>query len=131
MGHTQETFSRELGVSLPTVGKWEASGRLPLDIMLARLSQIARDAGHNDLAAIFMGGLDELKQDRAQKAADIFDEIERWHKIRGHLEALAEEAERLRGEKLKDAQLPQRIEDRLLEFNKVLASAQRWSWRNR
>jgi transcriptional regulator with XRE-family HTH domain len=131
MGHTQETFSRELGVSLPTVGKWEASGRLPLDIMLARLSQIAREAGHGDLAAIFMGGLEELKQDRAQKAADIFDEIARWHEIRGHLEALCEEAERLRKERLKDAELPQRIEERLVAFGKVLAAAQKWSWRNR
>jgi transcriptional regulator with XRE-family HTH domain len=131
MGHTQESFSRELGVSLPTVGKWEASGRLPLDIMLARLSMIARDSGHDDLAATFMGGLEELKQDRAQKASDIFDEIGRWHEIRGHLEALCGEAESLRKERLKDAELPERMEQRLAAFAKVLAAAQRWSWRNR
>jgi hypothetical protein len=131
MGHTQESFSRELGVSLPTVGKWEASGRLPLDIMLARLGQIARDAGHKDLEEIFMGGLEELKQNRSQKAADIFDEVQRWHEIRDHLKAIGAEADRLRGEKLKDAELPQRIVDRLYEFEKVLAAAQRWSWRNR
>jgi hypothetical protein len=131
MGHTQESFSRELGVSLPTVGNWEAHGRLPLDIGLARLADLARAQGHEDLAAIFMGGLEQLKLDRAQKAADIYDEIERWHKIRGHLEALCEEAERLRGEKLKDIELPGRIEGRLREFGEILAAAQRWSWRNR
>jgi transcriptional regulator with XRE-family HTH domain len=134
MGHTQESFSRELGVSLPTVGKWEANGRLPLDIMLARLRQIAlaQDPPHQDLADVFTAGLEELRAaDRSQKAIDIFDEIARWHTIREHMKALGEEADRLRDEKLKDAELPQRIVDRLYEFEKVLAAAQRWSWRNR
>lgn len=130
LGHTQESFSRELGVSLPTLGKWESHGRLPLDIMLARLRDIAIKEGHEDLAAVFTGGLEQLREDRAQKAADIFDEIARWHAIKDHLKALGEEAERLRTEKLKDSDLPQRIVDRLYEFEKVLAAAQRWSWRN-
>ena len=130
-GHTQESFSRELGVSLPTVGAWEANGRLPLDIMLARLADIARKNGHDDLATIFHGGLLELQKDRAQKAADIFDEIARWQDINAHLTALGAEADRLRDEKLKDTELPDRIVARLYEFEKVLAAAQRWSWRNR
>jgi hypothetical protein len=125
------------------VGNWEAQGRLPLDIMLARLNKIALDAAEQKepnsearktlekLAAVFMGGLEELKQDRAQKAADIFEEIQRWHDIRGHLEALCDVVETLRKEKLTDAELPQRLEERLKDFATVLAAAQRWSWRNR
>ncbi len=125
-GHTQESFSRELGVSLPTVGAWEANGRLPLDIMLARLADIARKNGHDDLATIFHGGLLELQKDRAQKAADIFDEIGRWHEIMNHLAAFRVEVENLSDEKLKE-----RMMNRFIEFEKVLSAVQRWSWRNR
>jgi transcriptional regulator with XRE-family HTH domain len=133
MGHTQESFSRELGISLPTLGNWEALGRLPLDIMLARLADIAREAGHVDLEGIFRSGLEELKLDRAQKANDIFDEIERWHAINAHIEALGGIDAAVRGaatlDEAKAAAEP--MYALLVEFKKTLIAVQKWSWRNR
>jgi transcriptional regulator with XRE-family HTH domain len=133
MGHTQESFSRVLGVSLPTLGNWEASGRLPLDIMLARLEKIARDNNHIDLADTFHAGLEELKMDRAAKAADIFDEIARWHEIKGHLTAVSQIAAAVReATSLKEAKTAvEPINDLLVEFEKTLSQVQAWSWRNR
>ena len=132
-GHTQESFSRVLGVSLPTVGHWEAKGRLPLDIVLARLADIATKAGHADLAQVFMGGLDELKASRAQKAEDILDEIDRWHKINASLHWLGEIETAVReATSLEEARAEiEPMYDVLVKLEKVLADVQRWSWRNR
>jgi transcriptional regulator with XRE-family HTH domain len=133
LGHTQESFSRELGVSLPTVGNWEAHGRLPLDIGLARLAQIAREAGHTDLEQTFLGGLEELKQDRAQKAIDILDEVGRWHEITAHLTALGQIDAAVRSAGSLDAAKAavEPMFDVLTTLEKTLAAAQKWSWRNR
>lgn len=133
LGHTQESFSRELGVSLPTVGMWEYSGRLPLDIGLARLADIARQAGHDDLVKVFMGGLEELRQDRAHRASEIFDEIERWQKISAALTALDEIDAAVRSAtSLKDAKAAVAPMAALLtELGTVLVAAKKWSWRNR
>lgn len=130
LGETQQTMSDRLGVSLQSIARWETVDQ-PVNIMLATLHQIATESGHTDLAKTFMDELEALKKEQWRKANDILDEIERWQKIRDHLAALGQEADRLRKEKLKDAELPQRIVDRLYEFEKVLAAAQRWSWRNR
>ena len=101
----------------------------------------ARDeATFEDIVALFraLSGrdptpqeLEDLKKRQAMKAADIFDEIKRWHDINDHVTELRNEAERLRQEKLKDTDTPQRILDRVNELNEVLVAAQRWSWRNR
>src|SRR4051812_24825187 len=111
LGHTQESFSRVIGISLPTLGTWEAKSTLPTNIMLANLAQLAQKEGHEDLSAVFMADLEKLKERQRQKHNDIFDEINRWHAINGHLKALGNEADKLRNEKLKDAELPQRIVD--------------------
>jgi transcriptional regulator with XRE-family HTH domain len=130
LGETQQSMSDRLGVSLQSIARWETSDP-PVNITLATLHQIAEDNGHHDLADAFKAALDVLKEAQQRKANDILDEIARWHMIRDHLTSLGQEADRLRNEKLKDVELPQRIVDRLTALDQVLAAAQKWSWRNR
>jgi transcriptional regulator with XRE-family HTH domain len=130
---TQEGLAREMGVTLPAVGHWETDTR-PGNIALARLEQLA--AAHPDLAAIFHDELQRLKTTQWRKANDVLDEVERWHQIKDHLAALGEEADKLRlvdQDQIAQAkdQIAQAIVKNLVELEKVLAAAQRWSWRNR
>jgi transcriptional regulator with XRE-family HTH domain len=130
LNETQQSMSQRLGVSLQAVARWETSSP-PVNIVLANLHGICVSNGYSDLALVFMNALESLKDKQRRKLDDIIDEINRWHAIREHLDQLCGEAERLRNEKLKDSEMPQRIEDRLLAFAKTLSEAQKWSWRNR
>jgi transcriptional regulator with XRE-family HTH domain len=134
LGHTQESFARLLNVSTVTVGKWEGpSGHEPVDIMLARFAQMAREAGREDLEQVFNAELRGIGEARSQKANDILNEIERWHKINAYLKELGQIDAAVRAAKglptAKAAIEP--MYDLLVEFQKTLAAAQAWSWRNR
>ena len=128
MGETQQSLSALLGVSLQSIARWETSAP-PVNMALANLHRMATEAGHHDLAKVFMDALEALKGKQRRKLDETLDEIARWHEINAHLKAFGEEADRLREEKLKDTELPQRIVDRLYAFEKVLALAQKWAWR--
>jgi transcriptional regulator with XRE-family HTH domain len=126
LGFTQEDLAREMSVTLPAVGHWESDAR-PGNIALARFAQLAQD--HPVLAKVFMDELAELKETQWRKAADIFDEIGRWQKIKATMKAIGDQADKLRLVGQDD--IAQTIVDRLYDLEKELAAAQRWSWRNR
>lgn len=128
MGETQQSLSALLGCSLQSVARWETTAP-PVNMALANLHRMAAGAGHHDLAKVFMDALEALKGKQRRKLDDTMDEINRWHEITDHLRVFREEVEKLRGEKLKDTGLPERMEKRFLEFETVLAAVQRRAWR--
>jgi transcriptional regulator with XRE-family HTH domain len=127
LGETQQTMSDRLGVSLQSIARWETS-EPPVNIALANLRQIAVENGHAELAQVFMDALETLKETQRRKVDDIMDEINRWHKIRNHLTALADEAQLL---KMRKHHAGPRIEEHLNSLHELLGAAQKWSWRNR
>ena len=132
LGHSQESLAREMDVTLPTVGKWETSTP-PAGVALAALHALAVMKGHPELGQVFIDELHKLQGIYARKANDILDEIARWQKIKAHLTTLGQIDAAVRSatslKEAKEAVAP--MYDLLVEFERVLAAAQKWSWKNR
>jgi transcriptional regulator with XRE-family HTH domain len=127
LGETQQSMSDRLGVSLQSVARWETT-EPPVNITLATLHQIAVENNYVELAQAFRDALETLKEKQRRKVDDIMDEINRWHHIREHLTALADEAQILTTRKHPAGP---RIEEHLNALHELLGAAQKWSWRNR
>ncbi len=53
LNESHELFARRIGCGLQTTTRWEKGRRPPPVCALARLSQVAEDAGHGALAQAF------------------------------------------------------------------------------
>jgi transcriptional regulator with XRE-family HTH domain len=122
LGETQESLARRLNVSLQTVALWETR-RPPQGIVLLRLSSLAEEYQHTDLAQIFEAAVDN---ETRQVRDDLRLERQRWERILRGLAEIREEAERLRDDP--------RVRDRIQEIAESLVgialAAREWSWRN-
>ena len=123
LGETQESLARRLNVSLQTVALWETR-RPPQGIVLLRLSSLAEEYQHADLAQIFEAAVDN---ETRQVRDDLRLERQRWERILRGLVEIQEEAERLRSV---DPRLRDRIQEIAESLVGVALAAREWSWRN-
>jgi transcriptional regulator with XRE-family HTH domain len=123
LGETQESLARRLNVSLQTVALWETK-RPPQGIVLLRLSSLAAEHQHADLAQIFEGAVDN---ETRQVRDDLRLEQSRWERILRGLAEIKYESELLRSV---DPRLRDRIQDIADNLIRVALEAREWSWRN-
>lgn len=120
---TQESLARRLNVSLQTVALWETR-RPPQGIVLLRLSSLAEEYQHTDLAQIFEAAVDN---ETRQVRDDLRLERQRWERILRGLAEIRDEAERLRDV---DPRLRDRIQEIAESLLGIALAAREWSWRN-
>jgi DNA-binding transcriptional regulator YiaG len=143
--HTQESLARHLNVSLHSVALWETK-RPPGGLILLRLSRLAEEHQHADLAKTFA---DAVEGEKRMDREDLRREGERWGNIWIGLNRIASEALDLAaGEVVVEAgrtysqeeiqalreqqnkQAGKRIFDLVHEVRELAEQAQAWSWRN-
>ena len=123
LGETQESLARRLNVSLQTVALWETR-RPPQGIVLLRLSSLAEEYQHRDLAQIFEEAVDN---ETRQVRDDLRLEQKRWERILSGLVEIQDAALELENGAPAVGERILIIAQNLL---RVAREAREWSWRN-
>jgi DNA-binding transcriptional regulator YiaG len=118
---TQQSLAHRLNVSLHSVALWETKNT-PRGLMLLRLSKLAQDYGHADLAEIFADAVGKANR-RVRELLNSEEEL--WDKIFTRLYRIQLEAD-----KLADAAARDRIISLAKEAEQLAETAQEGSWRN-
>jgi DNA-binding transcriptional regulator YiaG len=118
---TQQSLAQRLNVSLHSVALWETKS-YPTGLMLLRLSKLAQDNRHTDLAKIFA---DAVGQENRRVREMLNFEQDIWDKLFTALYRL-----QLEGDKLDDVAARDRIVNLAKEAEQFAEKAQEGSWRN-
>jgi DNA-binding XRE family transcriptional regulator len=118
---TQATLAQVLGVTLPSLGRMEAT-EPPTGLTLARLHSFARAVGENKLATTFWRALEQEAETRPKTAA-LIEEVRRWSELSQAVSALATEIQ-----KLAPSDLTSRIKDRELDLQTAYGMVRRLRW---
>jgi transcriptional regulator with XRE-family HTH domain len=142
LGDSQQSFSNRMGVSLPTVARWETTSR-PTGASLHMLESIARSNGHEDLALEFARAFETLQVADPRKAVDLHLQRMRWAELDTAIGEIQEAAQRLQEavkpeSKMKCADLQKlvaeegkKIYDQGSDMWIAREAIRVWAWRNR
>jgi transcriptional regulator with XRE-family HTH domain len=125
MGHTQESFSRLMGVSLQTITLWELR-RPPAGIVLYRLANMAEEQGLDELMGAFLEAAHADPMSTAERY-DIDEETARWHDIKETVIQVGTKGKILQAQ---GHPLGKEIEDLVMKLLDLCKAANDWSWRN-
>jgi transcriptional regulator with XRE-family HTH domain len=124
---TQESMSRRLDVSMHSIAIWETK-RAPAGVMLLRLSKLAEEHRHADLAKIFA---DAVENEKRLDYEDLLREARRWTDLFNKLAEIQKEANKLyRDDRPDPFTTAHRILNLTNEMETLAHDAQAWSWRN-
>jgi transcriptional regulator with XRE-family HTH domain len=127
---TQESMSRRLDVSMHSIAIWETK-RAPAGVMLLRLSKLAEEHQHADLAKIFA---DAVENEKRLDHEDLLREARRWADLFNKLALIQKEANRLHRDEADSRAVRLGVAHRIMsltnEMETLAHQAQAWSWRN-
>lgn len=131
LGLTQSQLAAQLGLQLPSIGRWESANRdAPSGVSLLSLHRMATEAGLDGVAKVFHA---ELEKANRTKASDALDELGRWSEIEAARLAIAriadgvENATTLEQAKAELAAIYPVIDG----LYKTLDEARKWAWRSK